>query len=95
MLAAWLVFLLVICVVSGQKDIRISKGIGKRSYDSVRVSVITPLNSTQPSSSVFSYQQPFQYRWKQFYLSTGKYAAHVFTLNYSHSFALLIQVLSR
>jgi len=66
-----LLVLLAVISASGQQDIRITKGFGKRSYDSVRVSVISSVNSTHPSSSVFSYQQPFQYRWKQFYLSTG------------------------
>ena len=70
MIVILLVFLAVICV-SAQQDIRITKGIGKRSYDNVRVSVISSVNSTHPSSSVFTYQQPFKYRWKQFYLSTG------------------------
>ena len=72
MFVVWLVLLAVISASLAQQDIRVSKGLGKRGYESVRVSVISAINSTQPSSSIFSYQQPFQYRWKQFYLSSGK-----------------------
>lgn len=49
-------------------DLRISKGIGSRGYDKVRVSVIS--NSTI-SSDIFTYSEPFQYRWTQNTLNTG------------------------
>ena len=49
-------------------DIRVSKAYGSRGYDKVRVSVI----SEEPvRSDVFSYSEPFQHRWTQYYLNTG------------------------
>jgi hypothetical protein len=49
-------------------DIRVSKAMGSRGYNKVRVSAIA--NSTI-SSSYFSYQSQFKYRWTDKYLSTG------------------------
>ena len=49
-------------------DIRISKAYGSRGYDKVRVSVIS---SDIVDSDIFTYSEPFQYRWTQYYLNTG------------------------
>jgi hypothetical protein len=49
-------------------DLRISKAMGSRGYDKIRVSVIS--NATI-SSDLFTYSQPFQYRWTQNILNTG------------------------
>lgn len=49
-------------------DLRISKAMGSRGYDQIRLSVIS--NATI-SSDLFSYSQPFQYRWTQNVLNTG------------------------
>ena len=49
-------------------DIRISKAYGSRGYDKLRVSVIS---SIEVSSDVFSYSQPFRYRWTNNTLNTG------------------------
>lgn len=49
-------------------DLRISKAYGSRGYDKVRVSAIS---NKAINSDIFTYSEPFQYRWKQFYLNTG------------------------
>jgi hypothetical protein len=54
--------------VSGNIDIRVSKALGSRGYDKVRISVIS--NRTV-DSDLFSYKSQFQYRWTDKYLSTG------------------------
>lgn len=52
----------------GVTDVRITRAVGKRGYDKIRVSVIS--NATY-ANDMFTYQQPFQYRWTDKYLSTG------------------------
>lgn len=49
-------------------DIRVSKAYGSRGYDKVRVSVIS---SEALASDVFTYSEPFKYKWTQYYLNTG------------------------
>lgn len=49
-------------------DIRISKAYGSRGYDKVRVSVIS---DGPVSSDIFSYSEPFKYRWTDNVLNTG------------------------
>jgi hypothetical protein len=49
-------------------DIRVSKAYGSRGYDKIRLSVIS---NSSVASSLFSYSQPFKYRWTQNYLNTG------------------------
>lgn len=49
-------------------DIRVSKAVGKRDYNQVRISVIS--NSTL-SSSAFTYQSQYKFKWTNKYLSTG------------------------
>jgi hypothetical protein len=49
-------------------DIRISKAMGSRGYDKIRVSVISNSSIT---SDIFTYSEPFQYRWTQNVLNTG------------------------
>jgi hypothetical protein len=49
-------------------DLRVTKALGSRGYDKVRISVIS--NATIPSD-LFSYSEPFQYRWTQNVLNTG------------------------
>jgi hypothetical protein len=52
----------------GGFDLRVSKAYGSRGYDKVRVSAI----STEAiESDVFSYSEPFKYKWTQYYLNTG------------------------
>lgn len=53
---------------AGVADVRISRAIGKRGYDKVRISVIS---NTTMSNSMFDYSKRFQYRWTDKYLSTG------------------------
>jgi hypothetical protein len=50
-------------------DFRISKSLGSKGYNKIRISVIS--NETMPSD-YFSYSNPFKFRWKQFYLNTGE-----------------------
>jgi hypothetical protein len=57
-----------IATSAGVADVRISRAVGKRGYDKVRVSVIS--NETI-SNSLFDYSQKFKYRWTDKYLSTG------------------------
>lgn len=52
-------------------DIRVSKGLGTRPYNQVRISLIA--NTTLPSST-FSYTSQFKYRWTDKYLHTGIYS---------------------
>lgn len=49
-------------------DVRVSKAVGTKGYDQVRVSVIS---NSSVSSPYFTYSQPFQYRWTNKYLNTG------------------------
>ena len=49
-------------------DIRVSKGYGSRGYDKVRISVIA---NTTIESDIFTYSEPFQYRWTDNVLNTG------------------------
>jgi len=52
---------------SNAADIRISRALGSKGYDKVRVSVIS--NQTI-ASSIFGFQAQFRYRWTDKYLST-------------------------
>jgi hypothetical protein len=52
----------------GALDIRVSKAYGSRGYDKVRVSVIA---NTTIDSDIFTYSEPFQYRWTDNVLNTG------------------------
>lgn len=52
-------------------DIRVSKALGSKGYDKIRLSVISNTNETKPSSDLFTYQNYFQYRWTDKYLSSG------------------------
>jgi hypothetical protein len=49
-------------------DLRVSKAYGSRGYDKVRVSVIS---NTTIDSDIFTYSEPFQYRWTENVLNTG------------------------
>lgn len=49
-------------------DIRVSKALGSKGYDKIRLSVVS---NTTISSSLFSYTSQFKYRWTSNYLSTG------------------------
>ena len=53
---------------SAYNDIRVSKALGSRGYDKIRLSVIS--NSTI-QSEYFTYSSQFQYRWTGNYISTG------------------------
>ena len=44
-------------------QLRVSKGLGTRPYNTVRVSVITYHNATPPAD--FDYSEPFRHRWPQ------------------------------
>jgi hypothetical protein len=46
---------------SSDLDIRVSKGLGSRPYDQIRLSAIS---DHAISSEYFSYSQPFQYKWQ-------------------------------
>lgn len=52
----------------GALDIRVSKAYGSRGYDKVRISVIA---NTTIESDIFTYSEPFQYRWTDNVLNTG------------------------
>jgi hypothetical protein len=52
----------------GALDIRVSKAYGSRGYDKVRISVSA---NTTIESDIFTYSEPFQYRWTDNVLSTG------------------------
>jgi hypothetical protein len=57
---------------SSPLDIRVSKAVGSKGYDKIRVSLITNSNETEiPHSDIFTYQNEFQYRWTDKYLSSG------------------------
>lgn len=49
-------------------DIRVSRAMGTRGYDKVRVSLIS---NSSVSSSIFDYSAQFKYKWTQNYLNTG------------------------
>ena len=55
-------------------DVRVSKAMGGRGYDKLRVSVIS---NHSIASDIFSYSEPFKYRWNSnslvgdLYLNTG------------------------
>lgn len=49
-------------------DVRVTRAIGSKGYDKVRVSVVS--NATI-ASSLFDYSAQFKYRWTDKYLSTG------------------------
>ena len=49
-------------------DIRVSKALGSKGYNKIRLSVIS---NTTISSSLFTYSSQFKYRWTSNYLSTG------------------------
>jgi hypothetical protein len=49
-------------------DVRVSKAMGSKGYNQVRISVIS--NSTI-DSELFTYSAPFKYRWTNKYLNTG------------------------
>jgi hypothetical protein len=53
---------------SGAIDVRVTKALGSKGYNKVRLSVIS---NSSVSSSYFSYSQPFKYRWTNKYLNTG------------------------
>ena len=57
---------------SASDDIRVTKGYGSRGYDQIRISVIS--NTTISSNDVFSYSEPFKYRWTSNVLNTGLHA---------------------
>ena len=50
-------------------DFRISKSLGSKGYNKIRISVIS--NGTM-ESDYFSYSNPFKFRWEQYYLNTGE-----------------------
>ena len=52
-------------------QLRVSKGLGTRPYNTVRVSVITYHNATPPAD--FDYSEPFRHRWPQYYLHSSLY----------------------
>ncbi len=52
-----------------EPDIRITKAMGPKGYDKVRVSVIS--DQTYPDEPLFNYSAQFQHRWTDKYLSTG------------------------
>lgn len=54
--------------VANDIDVRVTKALGSKGYDKIRLSVIS--NSTV-SSPYFDYSQPFKYRWTNKYLNTG------------------------
>lgn len=49
-------------------DLRVSKAYGSRGYDKVRISVIA---NTTIDNDIFTYSEPFQYRWTDNVLNTG------------------------
>jgi hypothetical protein len=49
-------------------DIRVSKALGSRGYDKVRISAISNVTVSSP---LFDYQSQFKYRWTDKFLSTG------------------------
>lgn len=51
-------------------DVRIAKGYGTRGYDKIRVSVISS-ESLSLSNDIFTYSQPFRYRWTDKFLTSG------------------------
>ncbi len=53
---------------AGTVDVRVTRALGSKGYDKMRLSVIS--NSTI-SSPYFTYSKQFQYRWTDKYLSTG------------------------
>lgn len=57
-----------IATSAGEADVRITRALGKRGYNKVRISVIA--NQTY-TSSLFDYNSQFKYRWTDKYLSTG------------------------
>jgi hypothetical protein len=52
-------------------DFRVSKAIGSKGYDKIRISVISDNLNTSEYSNLFTYNQQFKYRWTDKYLSTG------------------------
>ena len=63
----------------GLLEWHVSKGLGRRGYDAVRVSVITEqdgadarLRSDAAAAGAwpFEYDEPFEYKWRQFHLSS-------------------------
>jgi hypothetical protein len=59
---------------SGSFDVRVSKALGSRGYDKIRLSIISNYSIV---ADTFTYSQPFQYRWTSndligpLYLNTG------------------------
>lgn len=49
-------------------DFRVSKAYGSRGYDKVRISVIA---NTTIDNPIFTYSEPFEYRWTDNVLNTG------------------------
>lgn len=52
----------------GAADVRITRAMGSRGYDKIRVSVISNRTFDDP---IFTYKSQFKYRWTEKYLSTG------------------------
>jgi hypothetical protein len=42
---------------------RVSKGLGAHGYGSLRASVISDMDSTQPDNEFYTYNAQFKYRW--------------------------------
>jgi len=56
-------------------DIRISKAVGRKGYNKIRISAISTNSSIV--SKFFTYSQPFQYRWTEKILNTGEISLSV------------------
>jgi len=55
-------------------DVRVTKGFGTKSYDQVRISVISR-NAAPPVAGFFDYSGQFQYRWKELFTHTSMKSA--------------------
>jgi hypothetical protein len=54
---------------SSNLDFKVTKALGSKGYNKIRVTVIS--NSSIENNSLFTYQQPFKYKWTDNFLNTG------------------------
>jgi hypothetical protein len=52
-------------------DLRVVKAYGSKGYNVLRISVVTHAAANDTSDGLFTYANPFRYRWKQLFLRSG------------------------
>ena len=52
-------------------DLRVVRAYGSKGYDTLRISVVTHAATNDTAHGLFTYSQPFRYRWTQLFLRSG------------------------